>query len=163
MAVYALDFSRGLKYHSGPIQIKEFVAGADVYDGELVRVINGYILAWNAAVTPVGVAMHRAITNQKVAVNIDPDTIYEVTDTIRAAVVGDIGMNIGCTNENANLTISGCSAMRAYLTSASATPALTRPLQVVGLSRSTTNSPTNLKLLVKVSNGYLEPFVDATV
>jgi hypothetical protein len=163
MAVYAQDLPCGLKYHSGPIQIKEFVAGAEVFEGALLRNIAGYVFAWAATSTPLGVAVHHATADRKIAVNVDPDTIYEVTDSIRAATVDDIGMNIGLTNENANLTINGHSAMLAYLTSASATPALIRPLQVVGLARNTTNSPNNFKLLVKVSNSSLEPFVDATV
>lgn len=163
MAQPIYDVVGGFKYHSGPLQIIEYVTDEAVYQNGLLRLSSAQkVRPWNGVSKIAGVAMHAAGIGEKVAVSVDPETLYEAT-AYGNVLLSDIGKMCPAVLENPSVRVGNYSTMRIAVGSAVTTPALTHPVLVIGLSSNVTNvaQASNHKCLVKLITGEFEPYVDA--
>ncbi len=159
------DVVCGFKYHSGPFRVVEYTANtAALYEGGLLMLSGGKMSRWVAGNLPAGVAINYAPANGKVLVSVDPETIYEATDSLDTVTDAKIGTMCAVIAENPSLVINRKSSMKTALFSSYTTPNTSAPVVVIGAGKGVTNNAaaSNCKVLVKLITGAFEPKIDAT-
>ena len=162
MAITIYDSVTGFVPIAGPVQFITFKVGATaVKQGTAVKLSSGTIIPVAATGGgQIGVAMAAGAAGDYVAVNVDPETIYEATADDQAAAITDIGKYLVITAESSTSNVSN---QKVDVSAAATTATANHVFQVVGLPGKVTNvaAASNLKVYVKMMMSALEPYVDA--